>query len=128
MGDTFECWLRGDPITDVLDLGAMLPSCENLRLAMYERRVWHLISAKTPLRRDMQEIVAGTTGNEKNPTAYIDKNNIDADLVGAQVARHGGHGQHKLAMLVQHVEAVLNRGPRVAEAVLEAVVEFSLKK
>merc|ERR1712151_702106 len=29
--NTFECWLRGDLMTDVLDLGAILPSCESLR-------------------------------------------------------------------------------------------------
>mmetsp|Transcript_11048 Transcript_11048/g.31289 ORF Transcript_11048/g.31289 Transcript_11048/m.31289 type:complete len:284 (+) Transcript_11048:312-1163(+) len=79
----------------------------------------------------MQEIVAGATGGERSLTAYIHKSS-GADggglLAGAQVARHGGHAQHKLAMLVQHVEAVLSRGPRVAEEVLEAVVEFSLKR
>lgn len=76
----------------------------------------------------MQEVVSGATGGDFRPEAFIDRNTICERLAGAQVCRHGGHAQHKLAMLVQHVEAVVTRGPRVAEAVMDAIVEFSLKK
>jgi len=124
----FEEWICGGMAIDVLDLGVMLPGCEASRKAVHERRIWHLIGVLAPLRRDVQEIVAGATQNARNPAVYIDKATISDTLAGAQVARHGGHAQHKLAMLVQHVEAVVSRGPRVAEEVLEAVVEFSLKK
>ncbi|CAE8593250.1 unnamed protein product [Polarella glacialis] len=124
----FDSWVAGRPATDVLDLGIMLPGCEALRDAHREQRVWQLICSLSTLRRDVQEIVSGVTGNARNPLAYIDKQSVGIDFLGAQVARHGGHAQHKLAMLVQHVEAVLSRGPRVADDVLEAIVEFSMKK
>lgn len=112
----------------MLDLGVLMPGCEALRLAIHERCAWRFIGSHAPLRRDIQEIVAGCTGHERNPNAYINKSSVAEDFAGAQVARHGGHAQHKLAMLVQHVEAVVCRGPHVAMAVLDAVVEFSQKK
>jgi len=125
---TYEDLLRGSRSADVLDFGVLLPSCEAIRSARKERRVWQLLAGGAPLRRDMQEIIAGATGHARNPEAYIDKQTVGEDLPGAQVARHGGHAQHKLAMLVQHVEAVLCRGPGVAADILQAVVEFSKKK
>jgi len=97
---TFEHCLQNGLTTDVLDMGVMLPCCEALRQPAKESSIWHLIGFTTPLRRDVQEIVAGVTGHERNPAAYIDKHSIGADLLGAQVNRHGGHAQHKLAMLV----------------------------
>lgn len=124
----FERWLSGHPATDVLDFGVMLPSCEARRDTLQERAVWGYLCLLAPLRRDMQEIVAGVTGHERNPAAYIDRERVSSDLPGAQVARHGGHAQHKLAMLVQHVEAVVSRGPNVANDVLNAIVDFSMKK
>eukprot|EP00811_Abedinium_folium_P036499 NODE_9201_length_1440_cov_4.220107.p1 GENE.NODE_9201_length_1440_cov_4.220107~~NODE_9201_length_1440_cov_4.220107.p1 ORF type:complete len:413 (+),score=147.71 NODE_9201_length_1440_cov_4.220107:75-1241(+) len=125
---TFDMMLRRGAATDVLDLGVLLPSCEASRCAAGERRLWGLLSAAAPLRRDMQEVVAGATQHERNPAAYICKLTVGGDFAGAQVARHGGHAQHKLAMLVQHVEAVLSSGPNAATDVLDAIVDFSLKK
>jgi len=123
---TFEQLVDGKLATDVLDFGVLLTTYEAVRCARHEARLWHLIGADTPVRRDMQEIIAGVTGGERRLGAWVGKDSND--LVGAQVARHGGHAQHKLAMLVQHLEAVVSRGPQVASTVLEEVVEFSLKK
>uniref|UniRef100_A0A7S4QFG5 RNA-editing substrate-binding complex 6 protein domain-containing protein n=1 Tax=Alexandrium monilatum TaxID=311494 RepID=A0A7S4QFG5_9DINO len=125
---TFEAWIECGIATDVLDLGVLLPGSEALRDPLREHRAWHVIGALAPLRRDVQEIVAGATRNRVNPAAYVDKAVMGGALAGTQVARHGGHAQHKLAMLVQHVEALARRGPGAAEAVLGAVVGFSLKR
>eukprot|EP00747_Dinoflagellata_sp_TGD_P096288 gnl/TRDRNA2_/TRDRNA2_166792_c1_seq1.p1 gnl/TRDRNA2_/TRDRNA2_166792_c1~~gnl/TRDRNA2_/TRDRNA2_166792_c1_seq1.p1 ORF type:complete len:406 (+),score=52.68 gnl/TRDRNA2_/TRDRNA2_166792_c1_seq1:23-1219(+) len=122
----FERYLEGGLATDVLDVGIFLTSVEAMRSARFERHIWYLIGARTPVRRDVQEIIAGVNFGERDPSAWIGKES--PGLAGAQVARHGGHAQHKLAMLVQHVEAVLHRSERVAAAILEAIVEFSGKK
>jgi len=87
---------------DVHDIGIMLSSCEATHSGGREARLWSLMAALCPLRRDVQEIVSGTTWGDFKPEAYIDKNKAPS---GAFVARHGGHAQHKLAMLVQFVEA-----------------------
>lgn len=92
---------------DVHDLGVMLPGCEAIHAGGMEAHLWSLISSLCPLRRDMQEVVSGSTWGNFNPNAYIDKNQAPT---GAFVARHGGHAQHKLAMLVQYVEAHVHRG------------------
>ena len=112
---------------DVLDIGVMLAPCEACRSASCERRVWKLIASSAPLRRDMQEIVAGTAGYDFNPAAYIDRHRVAVDFPGAQVARHGGHAQHKLSMLVQYVEARIVR-PATGQDVLAAIVDFSMQK
>lgn len=130
--DFSHCWtllqhfLAGGMTTDVLDFGVLLLSCEAFRGARYESLLWNLICTKTPVRRDMQEILAGVAGGARRYDAWVGKDSVE--LVGAQVARHGGHAQHKLAMLVQHLEATISRGPGLAAKVLEEVVEFSLKK
>jgi|Transcript_26633 predicted O-methyltransferase YrrM len=112
--------------TDLLDFGVLLLSCEAFRGARYETILWNFICTKTPVRRDIQEILAGVSRDVRRPDAWIGK---DSDMfAGAMVARHGGHAQHKLAMLVQHLEATITRGSGLAARVLEEVVEFSLKK
>ena len=122
---TFERWVACDPSTDVLDIGVMLAPCEAVREASLECRLWKLITSAAPLRRDMLEIVAGSTEHCFNPDAYIDRQRVATDLPGAQVARHGGHAQHKLSMLVQFVESRVTCGPRARQDVLSAIVEFS---
>jgi len=124
----FRRLLEGSVSFDVIDFGAVLLCCESWRNSAWESNVWGLVSKVAPLRRDIQEIVAGATGHDPDPTTYMDKRDLDGRFLGAQVARHGGHAQHKLAMLVQHVEAVLSRGPHVGQDVLQAIVDFSLKK
>jgi len=94
---------------DVHDIGVMLSSCEAMHSGGHEARLWSFIAALCPLRRDVQEVVAGSTWGEFKPEAYIDK---DKAPEGAFVARHGGHAQHKLAMLVQYVEAHVQPGCR----------------
>ena len=108
----------------------MLSPCEAFHDAAYERRIWQLIASVTPLRRDMQEIVSGTTGYPFNASAFIDRHRVATDFCGAQVARHGGHAQHKLSMLVQYVEYVHTRvaGGTASQDVLNAIVEFSKQK
>lgn len=78
----------------------------------------------------MQEIVSGTTGYPFNANAFIDRHRVATDFFGAQVARHGGHAQHKLSMLVQYVEYVHARvaGGTASQDVLNAIVEFSKQK
>lgn len=92
---------------DVHDIGVMLSSCEATHSGGHEARVWSFIAELCPLRRDVQEVVSGSTWGDFKPEAYIDKNKAP---IGAFVARHGGHAQHKLAMLVQYVEAHVSRG------------------
>eukprot|EP00746_Dinoflagellata_sp_MGD_P154943 gnl/MRDRNA2_/MRDRNA2_85128_c0_seq5.p1 gnl/MRDRNA2_/MRDRNA2_85128_c0~~gnl/MRDRNA2_/MRDRNA2_85128_c0_seq5.p1 ORF type:complete len:423 (-),score=79.49 gnl/MRDRNA2_/MRDRNA2_85128_c0_seq5:6-1274(-) len=111
---------------DVGDLGVLLMPYEISRQSLQEARLWHLISQNTPVRRDVQEILAGCTGGIRNAAAWVGK--VCPELAGAQVSRHGGHAQHKLAMLVQHVEAVLERGPGIAARLLDHMVSFSGKK
>jgi len=125
---TFEEVVSGGMVTDILDYAVLLASCELGRRAGLELHLWDWISQKTPLRRDTQEIVAGSTGVglKDKDIAWVEKS--CPQFAGANVSRHGGHAQHKLAMLVQHVEAVLVRGEQTGAALQEACVEFSGKK
>ncbi|CAJ1377326.1 unnamed protein product [Effrenium voratum] len=126
---TFEAWAELDVRADVLDLGVLLMSCERRRDAEKEQQVWRRICERAPLRRDMQEIVAGATRQRVRKEAFIDKERVSLDWAGAQVARHGGHAQHKLAMLVQYVEAHFDgTASDAAEAVMQSVVDFSRQK
>merc|ERR1712064_43688 len=90
----FTRLLEGSIVFDVIDFGAVLLCCESWRFSAWERTVWRLVSTIAPLRRDIQEIIAGATGHDPDPTAYMDKHDLGARLLGAQVARHGGHAQH----------------------------------
>ena len=126
--ELFESCMAQNPPVDVLDIGVMLFPCAAVRAAPLERRVWQLIASRAPLRRDMQEIVARSTGHEFNPEAFIDRLRVATDLAGTQVSRHGGHAQHKLSMLVQFVEARVATGPSASSAskdLISAVLDFS---